>query len=104
MTDRRLAGSQLARVLFGSYRTTVPAIQSCSALRSLPVHMSTNEVIRVTKLKMPSMMRPGISRSAMYQKPATRLVSGRQHRIPSTCSAGGDQPGGRLLVHGAARD
>jgi len=29
-----------------------------------------------------------ISRSAMYQKPATRFVSGRQARIPSTCSAG----------------
>ena len=58
-TDLGRPGSQLARVLFGSCRTTVPAIQSCSALRSLPVTMSTKEVIRVMKLKTLSMIRAG---------------------------------------------
>ena len=53
-----------------------------------PVTKSTNEVISVMKPKMPVAMPPMISRRAMYQKPATRLVSGLQHRIPSTCCVG----------------
>ncbi len=45
------ADRQLARTLSGSCRTTVPAIQSCRALCSLPATNSTNEVSRVTMPK-----------------------------------------------------
>jgi hypothetical protein len=37
---------------------------------------------------VPSEKPATISRSAIHQKPATRLSSGRKHRIPRTCRAG----------------
>jgi len=66
----------------------VPAIRSCRDLCSLPATKSTNDVIAVIRLRTPSMKRPTISRKAMYQKPATLPVSGRQARIFSNCRVG----------------
>ena len=96
--------------------TTVPATKSWIVLRSGLVSMRINEIspmmapkapappadlpappadvpawpadVPAPPVSVPSEKPATISRSAIHQKPATRLSSGRKHRIPRTCRAG----------------